>query len=56
MKIEEPEAMREVHEIRRKMGESTKDMTPQELIAYHKKLAMQHEKESGIILPKYQKV
>jgi hypothetical protein len=39
MKIEEPKAMREIHEIRRKMYEETKDMTPDELIAYHKKLA-----------------
>ena len=56
MKIEEPKAMQEIHEIREKMYEATKDMTPQELIAYHKKLAAEHEKRSGIKLKKLQKV
>ena len=56
MKIEEPKAMQEIHEIRRIMYEETKDMTPEELIAYHKKLAAQFEKESGIKLRKLQKV
>jgi len=56
MKNEEPKAMREIHEIRRKMYEETKNMTPEEIIAYHKKLAARHEKESGIKLRKLQKV
>lgn len=56
MKINEPEAMREIHEIRRKMCEETKDMTPDELIAHHKKLAAEFEKKSGIKLRKLQKV
>ena len=55
MKIEEPEAMREIHEIRRKMHEETKDMPPEELIAYHKKLAAEFEKEGGVKLRKLQK-
>jgi len=37
-------------------GRHLKDMTPEELIAYHKKLAAQFEKESGIKLRKLQKV
>ena len=56
MKIEEPEAMREIHEIRRKMYEETKDMAPDELIAHHKKLAAEFEKKSGIKLRKLQNV
>ena len=48
MKIEEPEAMREIHEIRRKMYEETKDMPPEELITYHKKLAAEFEPKSAI--------
>lgn len=55
-KLEEPKAMQEIHEIRRKMYEETKDMTPDELIAYRKKLAAEHEKRSGIKLRKLQKI
>jgi hypothetical protein len=47
MKNEEPKAMQEIHEIRRKMYEETKDMPPRELIAYHKKLAAEFEQEIG---------
>lgn len=56
MKIEEPETMREIHEIRLKMYEATKNLTSDELIAYHKKLAADFEKESGIKLRRLQKV
>lgn len=37
------------------MYETTKDMTPEELISYHKKLAAEHEKKSGIKLRKLAK-
>ena len=56
MTNDEPEAMREIHAIRQAMYEETKNMTPQELIAYHKKLAAEHEKKSGIRILKAQKV
>lgn len=46
MKIEKPKATQEIYEIRRKMYEETKNMTPRELIACYKKLAAEFEKES----------
>jgi hypothetical protein len=55
MKIEEPEAMREIHEIREKIWEEIKDMTPDEIIAYYKTKSAQHEEKSGIKLRKLQK-
>jgi hypothetical protein len=52
MKIDEPEAMREIHDIRRKLYEETKDMSPRDITAYIKAKAAEHEKRSGIKLPK----
>lgn len=52
MKIEEPKAMREIHDIRRKMYEDIKDMSQQEIIAYIKAGAAENEKRSGVKLPK----
>lgn len=52
---EEPKAMKEIHEIRDKIREEIKDMTPQEIIAYYKKLSDEFEKESGIKLRRLQK-
>jgi hypothetical protein len=52
MKIDEPKAMREIHEIRNKMYEETKEMSGSEIIAYIKEKAKEHEKKSGIKLPK----
>lgn len=49
-KIEEPEAMREIREIRRKQYEETKDLTPEEQIAYDKRLSDEFERESGVTL------
>lgn len=56
MKIEEPEAMREFREIRRKQYEETKDLSPEEQIAYDKKLSDDFEKESGIKLRRLSKI
>ena len=56
MKIEEPKAMQEIHEIRKKIWEEIKDMSQQEIIAYYKAKAAEHEKRSGIKLQKLQKV
>jgi hypothetical protein len=56
MKIKEPKAMQEIHEIRKKIWEDIKDMPPQEKIAYYKKLSDQFEQESGIKLKRLQKV
>ena len=56
MKIEEPKSMREIHEIREKIWEDIKDLSPQEQIAYYKRLSEQFEKESGIKLRKLQKL
>ena len=55
MKIEEPEAMREIHEIRRRHYEETKNMTPEERLAYIKKKAREFEEESGIKLRRLSK-
>lgn len=51
MKIEVHEAMREIHEIRAKMYEETKGKSRQEIIAYIKARAAQHEKTSDIKQP-----
>ncbi len=56
MKINEPKAMQEIHEIRRKMYEEIKDMSQKEIIEYIKSKAAEHEKRSGIKLRKLQKV
>jgi hypothetical protein len=55
LKIEEPEAMREIHEIRRKHYEETKNMTAEERLAYIKKKAREFEEESGIKLRRFSK-
>ena len=56
MKIEEPKAMQEIHEIRRKIHEEIKDMSQEEIIAYYKAKAAEYKKRSGVELPKLQKV
>jgi hypothetical protein len=56
MKIDEPKSMREIHEIREKIWDDIKDLSPQEIIAYYKRLSGQFEQESGIKLRKLQKV
>ena len=55
MKIEEPKAMREIREIRRKQYEDTKDLSPKEQIAYDKNMSDEFEKESGIKLRRLSK-
>ena len=55
-KIEEPKAMREIREIRRKQYEETKDLSPEEQIAYDKRLSDEFERESGIKLRRISKV
>ena len=56
MKINEPKAMQEIHEIREKIWEEIKGMSQQEIMAYYKSKAAEHEKRSGIKLKKLQKV
>ncbi len=56
MKIEEPEAMREIREIRRKHYEETKNMTVEERMAYIRNKSKELEKESGVKLPRLTKV
>jgi hypothetical protein len=55
MTIEEPKAMREIHEIRNRIYEETKNMTRREMMAYYKNLSDNFEKESGIKLPSFKK-
>ena len=47
--------MREIHEIRRRIHEETKDMSPAERIAYMKKKAKEFDEESGIKLRRLSK-
>ena len=56
MENDEPKAMREIHEIREKIYEEIKDMSPQEMIDYFNKKAEEHEIESGIKLRRLQRV
>jgi hypothetical protein len=56
MKIEESEAMLEIREIRRKQYEDTKNLSPEEQIAYDKCLSDEFEKESGIKLRRLSKI
>jgi hypothetical protein len=56
LKIDEPEAMREIHEIRQKQFEETKEMTPDEHLAYIKKKSAEFEKESGIVFRRLSKL
>jgi hypothetical protein len=56
MKTEEPEAMREIHEIRRRHYEETKNMTVEERMSYIRKKSEELEKETGIRLPRLTKI
>ncbi|MEW6202723.1 MAG: hypothetical protein AB1546_12150 [bacterium] len=56
MKTEETEAMREIHEIRRRHYEETKNMTIEERMAYIRKKSDELEKETGIRLPRLSKI
>ena len=56
MKTDEPEAMKEIREIRRRHYEETKDMTIEERMAYIRKKSEELEKETGIKLPRVSKV
>ena len=55
MKIEEPEAMCEIREIRRKHYEETKNMTIEERMEYIRKKSEELEKKSGIKLRRLSK-
>lgn len=55
-KIEEPRTMREIREIRRKQHEETKDLSPEEQIAYDKRLSDEFERESGVKLRRLSKI
>lgn len=55
-KIEESKAMQEIREIRRKQYEETKDLSPEEQIAYDRRLSDEFERESGIKLRRLSKV
>ena len=56
MKTEEPEAMREIREIRRRHYEETKNMTIEERMAYIRKKSEELEKETGIKLRRLSKI
>ncbi len=55
-KIEEPKALQEIHEIRRRIYEETKDMTSEERIAFTKKNSEEFEEMSGIKLRRLSKM
>jgi hypothetical protein len=48
--------MREIREIRRKQHEETKDLSPEEQIAYDKRLSDEFERESGVKLRRLSKI
>jgi hypothetical protein len=56
MKTEEPEAMREIREIRHRHYEETKNMTIEERMAYIRKKSEELEKETGIKLRRLSKI
>jgi hypothetical protein len=56
MTIDEPEAMREIREIRRRHYEETMNMTIEERMAYIRNKSAELEKETGITLPRLSKI
>ena len=56
MKIEEPRPMKEIREIRDRINEEIKDMTPMERRAYFLDKAKRFEKKLGRELPRVSKV
>lgn len=53
--INEPKAMAEIREIRRKLSEELNNMTPEEQIAHIKKGAEELEKEFGFKLKRHKR-
>lgn len=56
MKTDEPEAMMEIREIRRRHYEETKNMTIEERMAYIRKKSVELEKETDVRLPRLSRI
>lgn len=53
---DEPQTMKDLREMRQRLSEELKGMTGEEMVAHFRKVGENFEKETGIKLPKLQKI